>query len=194
MWRRCRKRESSKCVGSVVQRGVEFLDGGAKFAKLERISQVLPWVWGDDDDEKCGSRKVLFILQEASVSAHRLRSDCLGALFLFLFSVVSTFGKISDGDKCLLGRNAAWKEPDRFSCLAGFLEPGESLEGRTKGKRTEPWLTILRCRCSCKRSARRSGCSDRASGIFWIAVVAFSCQFDGRISSTRKQRPTHQNG
>jgi NAD+ diphosphatase len=31
------------------------------------------------------------------------------------------------GDRCLLGRNAAWP-PNRFSALAGFLEPGESLE------------------------------------------------------------------
>lgn len=31
------------------------------------------------------------------------------------------------GDKCLLGRQAAWP-PGRFSALAGFLEPGESIE------------------------------------------------------------------
>ena len=31
------------------------------------------------------------------------------------------------GDRCLLGRQASWP-PGRFSCLAGFMEPGESLE------------------------------------------------------------------
>ena len=31
------------------------------------------------------------------------------------------------GDRCLLGRQAAWP-PGRFSALAGFLEPGESIE------------------------------------------------------------------
>lgn len=31
------------------------------------------------------------------------------------------------GDACLLGRQAAWA-PGRFSALAGFLEPGESIE------------------------------------------------------------------
>ncbi len=31
------------------------------------------------------------------------------------------------GDRCLLGRGAAWG-PGRFSTLAGFVEPGESLE------------------------------------------------------------------
>lgn len=32
--------------------------------------------------------------------------------------------------RCLLGHNAAWASPDvrRFSCLAGFVEPGESAE------------------------------------------------------------------
>jgi NAD+ diphosphatase len=31
------------------------------------------------------------------------------------------------GDRCLLGRQASWP-PDRYSTLAGFVEPGESLE------------------------------------------------------------------
>jgi NAD+ diphosphatase len=34
---------------------------------------------------------------------------------------------VSDGEKLLLGRQAAWP-PNRWSVLAGFLEPGESLE------------------------------------------------------------------
>ena len=31
------------------------------------------------------------------------------------------------GDKCLLGRQAAWR-PGFWSCLAGFVEPGETIE------------------------------------------------------------------
>jgi NAD+ diphosphatase len=34
---------------------------------------------------------------------------------------------VHDGDRVLLGRNANWP-PRRFSALAGFVEPGESLE------------------------------------------------------------------
>ena len=34
---------------------------------------------------------------------------------------------VSDGDRCLLGRQAAWPE-GMYSALAGFVEPGESLE------------------------------------------------------------------
>jgi NAD+ diphosphatase len=34
---------------------------------------------------------------------------------------------VEDGDKCLLGRQAVWT-PGMYSTLAGFVEPGESLE------------------------------------------------------------------
>jgi len=34
---------------------------------------------------------------------------------------------VSDRDRCLLGRQASWPE-DRYSTIAGFVEPGESLE------------------------------------------------------------------
>ncbi len=41
-------------------------------------------------------------------------------------------GMAGDGGRCLLGNNAAWvPQPGRprgFSCLAGFVEPGETLE------------------------------------------------------------------
>ncbi len=34
---------------------------------------------------------------------------------------------VTDGDRCLLGRQASWPA-GMYSCLAGFVEPGESLE------------------------------------------------------------------
>ena len=34
---------------------------------------------------------------------------------------------VSDGERALLGRQAAWA-PGRYSTIAGFVEPGESLE------------------------------------------------------------------
>jgi NAD+ diphosphatase len=34
---------------------------------------------------------------------------------------------VSDGDRLLLGRRPSWP-PGRYSCLAGFVEPGEPLE------------------------------------------------------------------
>jgi len=34
---------------------------------------------------------------------------------------------VADGDRCLLGRQESWPE-GRYSTIAGFVEPGESLE------------------------------------------------------------------
>ena len=34
---------------------------------------------------------------------------------------------VTDGDRCLLGRQSSWA-PKIYSTLAGFVEPGESLE------------------------------------------------------------------
>ncbi|MGH8223992.1 MAG: NAD(+) diphosphatase [Woeseiaceae bacterium] len=38
---------------------------------------------------------------------------------------------VSNGEQCLLGRQAAWPE-GRYSTIAGFVEPGESLEDAVK--------------------------------------------------------------
>jgi NAD+ diphosphatase len=60
---------------------------------------------------------------------------------------------VSDGERCLLGRQASWPE-DRYSTIAGFAEPGESLEdavrrevyeetnvhvGETRYHSSQPW-------------------------------------------------------
>ena len=60
---------------------------------------------------------------------------------------------VADGDRCLLGRQRSWPE-GRYSTLAGFVEPGESLEdsvrrevyeetnvhvGRVQYHSSQPW-------------------------------------------------------
>ena len=43
---------------------------------------------------------------------------------------------VTDGERALLGRQAAWP-PGRYSTLAGFVEPGESLEDAVRREVTE---------------------------------------------------------
>src|SRR3546814_15800486 len=53
---------------------------------------------------------------------------------------------ITDGSRLLLGRNPGWP-PHRYSTLAGFVEPGESLEQTVEREVLEgSGVRILRCR------------------------------------------------
>lgn len=53
---------------------------------------------------------------------------------------------ITDGSRLLLGRNPGWP-PHRYSTLAGFVEPGESLEQTVEREvLEESGVRVLRCR------------------------------------------------
>lgn len=53
---------------------------------------------------------------------------------------------VHDGECCLLGRQASWPE-GRFSTIAGFVEPGESLEDAVRREvREETDVTVGECR------------------------------------------------
>ncbi len=53
------------------------------------------------------------------------RSDCGKTLFPRVDPAIIVL--VTDGERCLLGRQSSWPE-DRYSTIAGFAEPGESLE------------------------------------------------------------------
>ena len=58
---------------------------------------------------------------------------------------------ITDGERCLLGRQAGWPE-GRYSTIAGFVEPGESLEDAVRREVFEE--TNIRVRGVCYDSSQ----------------------------------------
>ncbi|NNF51772.1 MAG: NAD(+) diphosphatase [Gammaproteobacteria bacterium] len=54
-----------------------------------------------------------------------INADCGNAMFPRVDPAIIVL--VSDGERALLGRQASW-DPNRYSTLAGFVEPGESLE------------------------------------------------------------------
>ncbi|MGB5347229.1 MAG: NAD(+) diphosphatase [Woeseia sp.] len=53
------------------------------------------------------------------------KQECGGQIFPRVDPAIIVL--VHDGDRCLLGRQAKWPE-GRYSTIAGFVEPGESLE------------------------------------------------------------------
>ncbi len=95
---------------------------------------------------------------------------------------------VTQGDACLLGRNANWP-PRRFSTLAGFVEPGESLEDavvrevyeesrvRLKGIRyrsSQPWPFPSSAMCGFHAEAVNRECSpaDEMEELRWVTAAS----------------------
>lgn len=97
---------------------------------------------------------------------------------------------VTHGDACLLGRNANWPER-RFSTLAGFVEPGESLEDavarevfeescvRLSGIRyvsSQPWPFPSSTMCGFYAEAQSRDCAptDEMEELRWITADGLS--------------------
>lgn len=93
---------------------------------------------------------------------------------------------VTHGDACLLGRNALWP-PKRFSTLAGFVEPGESLEdavvreveeesgvqlGRIEYVSSQPWPFPASAMCGFRAEALSMDCepSEEMAELRWFTV------------------------
>lgn len=78
---------------------------------------------------------------------HRMRCSapaCANEYFPRLDPAVIVI--VSWGDRCLLGRQASW-DPTRWSTLAGFVEPGESLEDAVRREvHEESGVVVGECR------------------------------------------------
>ncbi|MCW2784504.1 MAG: nudC [Marmoricola sp.] len=85
---------------------------------------IAEWIWATRHCIRCGG------LYEPMLLGHVLRcTDCGREEFPRTdpaVIMVVTDGEYPD-DRCLLGRHPAWP-PGRYSTLAGFVEPGESIE------------------------------------------------------------------
>jgi NAD+ diphosphatase len=93
---------------------------------------------------------------------------------------------VTEGDAALLGRNTTWP-PRRFSTLAGFVEPGESLEDavvrevyeearvRLRGIRylsSQPWPFPASAMCGFHAEAQSRECavSDEMEELRWLTA------------------------
>lgn len=115
----------------------EPFDAGDEFHDLRYLGSVLPadesniaahaialinWHRFQRFCGKCGART-----RSESGGNTRLceNADCAARIFPRVDPAIIVL--VSRGDQCLLGRQGNWPE-GRFSTIAGFVEPGESLE------------------------------------------------------------------
>ncbi len=89
---------------------------------------IAEWIWATRHCIRCGG------LYEPMMLGHVLRcTDCGREEFPRTdpaVIMVVTDGEYPD-DRCLLGRHPSWP-PGRYSTLAGFVEPGESIEAAVR--------------------------------------------------------------
>ena len=113
------------------------LADGAEFRELRTIAGELPreeagllayaramLVWRDRN-RYCGRCGSLTIPVQGGHVLQCMDPTCVTQLFPRIDPAVIVL--ITDGERALLGRQAAWPE-GRYSTIAGFVEPGESLE------------------------------------------------------------------
>jgi NAD+ diphosphatase len=91
----------------------------------------------------CGACGAPTELIRAGHCARCTRADC--GLSQFPRTDAAIIVIVSDGTRCLLGRQPGWP-PGRYSTLAGFVEPGETLEDAVRREvREEAGVLVGRC-------------------------------------------------
>lgn len=101
-------------LGTVLPADEANLVAHARALVLWHASQVFCGVCGSSArPEAAGNSRVC------------LNDDCRREIFPRVDPAIIVL--VADGERCLLGRQASWPE-GRYSSIAGFVEPGESLE------------------------------------------------------------------
>ena len=101
-------------LGTVLPADEANLVAHARALVLWHASQVFCGVCGSSARPEAGGN-----------SRVCLNEDCGRAIFPRVDPAIIVL--VEDGDRCLLGRQPSWPE-GRYSTIAGFVEPGESLE------------------------------------------------------------------
>jgi NAD+ diphosphatase len=101
-------------LGTVLPADEANLVAHARALALWHASQVFCGVCGSSArPEAAGNSRIC------------MNDDCRREIFPRVDPAIIVL--VSDGDRCLLGRQTSWPE-GRYSTIAGFVEPGESLE------------------------------------------------------------------
>ena len=176
---------------SVIERhpGAHFVDlrrasvnMDAKHAGVLAYAKALHyWQYRQSFCGVCGGPTVL------QSSGHKLvcsNEECAREFFPRIDPAIIVL--VTHGDACLLGRNVRWP-PRRFSTLAGFVEPGESLEdavvrevyeeagvqlGRIEYVSSQPWPFPASAMCGFFAEAVSMNCatSDELEELRWLTV------------------------
>jgi NAD+ diphosphatase len=123
-------------VGISASIEVPFQDLG-EFRDLRYLGTVLP----PDEANLCAHARALMLWHDATLFCSKCGSaaqpdaggnmrrcsnpDCNQPMFPRTDPAIIVL--VFDGDRCVLGRQASWPE-GRYSTVAGFVEPGESVE------------------------------------------------------------------
>jgi len=122
------------------------LFGGGEYRALNEVVLVLPAdlasilaharamaIW-HDNHRFCGRCGTATVSMEAGHSRQCPNPACGYRTYPRTDPVIITL--VTDGERCLLGRQAVWT-PGMYSAIAGFVEPGETLENAVRREACE---------------------------------------------------------
>jgi len=158
------------------------IDMDAKHAGILAYAKaLLYWQYRHTFCGVCGSPN---LLQSAGHKLVCSNKDCGRQSFPRIDPAIIVL--VTQGDACLLGRNGNWP-PRRFSTLAGFVEPGESLEDTVVREvfeeahvrlksityfSSQPWPFPASAMCGFRAEAvnRESRPSDEMEEVRWLTA------------------------
>lgn len=117
--------DSSSLEGKKTWVGLRELVGGAPPAEASLAGQARNLLHWHKQHAYCGQCGGVTVL--AKGGWRRQCTACGAQHFPRTDPVVISAVLSPDGERCLLGRQAKWPK-GRYSCLAGFVDPGETLE------------------------------------------------------------------